>query len=132
MPKPPGYPVPHHRVADGFADYEPGSNAGMVGRINTRQIGVSDGVHDQPLPTCLGTPSYDQPEILTPPQPRGPRQHGASSPPSGSGGQLLAALAAASGEDGAARSSAHPQAEPVRPGASTVVRLEGALTLGHG
>lgn len=47
-----------------------------------------------------------------------------------SGRQLLAALAAASGEDGATGPGAHPQPEAVGLRAATVVRLES--TLAHG
>lgn len=45
----------------------------------------------------------------------------------GSGRELGATLAAPRGEDGAARAGTHPQPEPVRAGATAVVRLEGAL-----
>jgi hypothetical protein len=44
-----------------------------------------------------------------------------------SGGELLAALATTAGEDGAARTGAHPQPEAVGLGPTTVVRLERAL-----
>src|SRR5215218_3634571 len=44
-----------------------------------------------------------------------------------SGGELLAALATAAGEDRAARTGAHPQPEAVGLGPTTVVRLERAL-----
>ena len=50
----------------------------------------------------------------------------------GSGGQGLASLAAPTGDDGAARTGAHPQPEAVHACATPVVRLEGPLALGHG
>lgn len=53
------------------------------------------------------------------------RQHAEAS--GGSGRELGAALATAGGEDGTAGTRAHAQAEAVRLGAATVVRLEGAL-----
>ncbi len=49
-----------------------------------------------------------------------------------SGGELVAALAAAGSEDGATRAGTHPQPETVRTGTTAVVRLEGALTHGRG
>src|SRR6476469_1486473 len=54
---------------------------------------------------------------------------GAGSTPATSGGDRLAALAAAGSQDGAAGAGAHAQAEAVRLGATTVVRLE--RTLAH-
>ncbi len=48
-----------------------------------------------------------------------------------SGSEFGAALAAAAGDDRAARAGAHPLAEAVRLGATTVVGLEGALAHGQ-
>mgnify|MGYP006946474011 CR=1 FL=1 len=50
-----------------------------------------------------------------------------AAPRSASGGELGAALAATGSEDRSAGAGAHPQAEAMRLGAATVVRLEGAL-----
>jgi hypothetical protein len=61
-------------------------------------------------------------EIAAPTHPMNGRQHGARS-----GGELLAALATAAGEDGAARTGTHTQTEAVGLGAAPVVRLERAL-----
>jgi hypothetical protein len=48
-----------------------------------------------------------------------------------SGGEPLAALATAGGDDGATGARAHPQPEPVLARPAAVVRLEGALALAH-
>ena len=50
----------------------------------------------------------------------------------GLGGELVAALAAARGEDGAAGPRGHAQPEAVGLGTTAVVRLEGALAHGKG
>ena len=48
----------------------------------------------------------------------------------GSGGELLAALATTTGQDGAASASAHALAESVHLGATAIVRLESPLDHG--
>ncbi len=74
-------------------------------------------------------------ELLRAPHPRLLRQHDPSSRrrsaswPAKSDGELLAALAAARGKDGAAGTGTHPLAETVDLGPPTVVRLE--RTLAH-
>lgn len=78
MTKPPDHPVPHHRVADGFADHKSDARTGAtVGDVRPgrgrRQIWVSDGVHDQSPSTSLGTPSHDRSEFVAPPEPGGRR-----------------------------------------------------------
>jgi hypothetical protein len=57
---------------------------------------------------------------------------GSTASRSGSGGQLSAALAPAGTQNRPTGAGAHAQAEPVGPGATTVVGLEGALALAHG
>jgi hypothetical protein len=49
-----------------------------------------------------------------------------------SGGQLVAALATARRNDGASRTGTHPETEAVNSRATSVVRLERPLALGHG
>ena len=61
------------------------------------------------------------PDERTACRPRSPRSRG------GSRRQLGATLAAPSSDDGPPGAGAHPEPEAVRPGATTVVRLKGAL-----
>jgi len=84
-------------------------------------------MHDEPGSAGSATPTDDQAEVLATGQPGGRGEHGAS----GSGREAGAALAPAGGQDRAARASPHPQPEPMGLGATTVVGLEGALTLAH-
>lgn len=49
-----------------------------------------------------------------------------------SGGELCAALATATVDDGAAGAGTHPKTEAVHTRTTTVVGLESALALGHG
>jgi hypothetical protein len=69
--------------------------------------------------------AYRGREVLAPPQPILGRQHVMTC--KRSGGQAGATLATAVRENRAAGTGAHPQAEAVGLGATTVVRLEGAL-----
>jgi len=84
-------------------------------------------MHDEPGSAGSATPADDQAEVLATGQPGGRGEHGAS----GSGREAGAALAPAGGQNRAARASPHPQPEPMGLGATTVVGLEGALTLAH-
>ena len=85
------------------------------------------GMHDDQSPACSAGagPAYCRREIRPLTQTVTCRQHAGA--PGDSGRELGAALAAAAGEDGTAGAGAHAQAEAVRLGAATVVRLEGAL-----
>jgi hypothetical protein len=69
--------------------------------------------------------AYRGREVFAPPQPILGRQHVMTC--TRSGGQLGATLATAVRENRAAGTGTHPQAEAVGLGATTVVRLEGAL-----
>ncbi|SEP51955.1 hypothetical protein SAMN04489732_11850 [Amycolatopsis saalfeldensis] len=115
-----------HRVPDGLAHHKtrPDRIGCGLGRVRGQRV------DDEMTPACPGPPAKDDPEVFTPPQTCGNGQHGAPRR-AGSGGQRAAALATASRQDGPARTSPHAQAETVDPGASSVVRLEGALTLAH-
>lgn len=126
MPKPPGDPVADHRIPDGLAHHK--TRPGRIGCGHGRVRGQR--VDDETPPTGPRPPAEDDPEVLTPPQTCGNGQHGVPRR-AGSSGQRAAALATAGRQDGPARTGPHAEAETVDPGASSVVRLEGALTLAH-
>ena len=113
-------PVAHDGVADGL-----GHNKTDARRKIRTRIGPV-GMHDDQSPACSAGagPAHCRGEIGPLTQTVTCRQHAGLD---GSGRELGAALAAAGGQDGAAGAGAHAQAEAVRLGAATVVRLEGAL-----
>ena len=84
-------------------------------------------MHDQPRSSRAAAATDHQAELLALGQPGGRWKHGLRS-----GGQAVATPATTRGHDGATRAGTHAQPEPVLAGASTVVRLEGALALAHG
>lgn len=118
----PADPVPHHGIAHGLAHHEP---------CLLPLAGVDERVQHKAAAPGSDAAAHDGTEFLTAPQASVGGKHARSDPAAArSGGQLLTALATASGHDGAARPRTHPQPESVGPRASTVVRLEGALAHG--
>jgi hypothetical protein len=118
MAKPPLRAIAHDRVADGL-----GHNKTDARRKIRTHIGPV-GMHDDETPACsLGTrAAHRRREVHALTQTMTCRQHAEAS-----GRELGATLATTGGEDGAAGTRPHPQAEAVRLGAAAVVRLEGAL-----
>ena len=82
-------------------------------------------VHDESWTSDAYPGAYSAAEVVRRPQACGCRQHGTDS-----GRQFVAALAAASGQNGAAGASPHPGAEAMGAAATAVAGLESAL--GHG
>ena len=78
---------------------------------------------------CAGSATMSRctPEVLTRREPVLPGQQGRADSLVGSDGDLLAALAATRGQDGATGAGAHAEAETVLLVTATVVRLVGAL-----
>jgi hypothetical protein len=119
MAKPSGDPMAYHGAADGLAHDESGARRG--GPVRPVQMHNKTGTA-----SASATPD-DGGELVPVRQPGCSRQHRGRR----SGGEPLAALAAAGGDDGATGPRPHPQPEPVRLRAAAVVRLEGALALAH-
>ena len=131
FPEPSLYPVANHRRANRTANNKAYLRLGVLGyRTGGRQQ-----VSGQGRATSPSARAHRALELLRAPHPRLLRQHDPSSEggqppgPQKSDGELLAALAAARGKDGAASTGTHPLAETVDLGPPTVVRLE--RTLAH-
>ncbi len=118
--------MPQHRTSDGPAHHEPGARAGY--RSGTGLVG-EQGMHGQQRPGCATATAYDVTKIARAVQAEvaGQQRRGLHRVWVGLSRQLVAALTAAPGEDGATGAGTHPQPEAVGLGATAVVRLEGAL-----
>lgn len=121
MTKPPGGAVANHGIPDGLrhdeAEPRP-SGRDVVFTVVKAQM-HDDSARARPAPALDGPPKL----------PRGRElvlgwKHELS-------GELSATLLATSGDDGAAGAGAHAGTEAVLTSATTVVRLEGTLTLCH-
>lgn len=117
---------PDDRAPDRFAHDETRTHReGTPPRCVRVKLTVAH-VDDQQWPSSPASSAYRDREFFAPPQPMLGRQHVMTCRKSG--GQTGATLATAGRENRAAGTGAHPQPEPVGLGATTVVRLEGALT----
>ena len=122
MPQPPGYPVSLDGVADRLTHDEPDSRTVGV-------IVVAMSVDHQVRLTSPNPAGHGGAELSGARHPVSSRQHGESRR---SGSQRTTALTAPAGNDGPPCAGPHPQPEAMDPGPAPVVRLEGALALGHG
>jgi hypothetical protein len=112
--------MPYDTAADRLPDDQTHPWRGVLGKI---RLEVN---HERPAPGARTSPD-DRREFVRPPHPKSLRQHGM---PDRLRRQFLATLTAAGGDDRPAGAGAHPQAEAVRFGTPTVVRLEGPLAHG--
>jgi hypothetical protein len=117
---------PYHRTADGLADDETRTRRRSVLPRRVRVQFTATHMDDQKRATGSASSAYRDREVFAPPQPVLGRQHVMTCRESG--GQTGATLATAGRENRAAGTGPHPQPEAVGLGATTVVRLEGALT----
>lgn len=113
--------MPIHRSTNRFRDDQSDL------RANCR--GCTVGMHDEIGLGCTHSVLDGVAELRRPCHPVMSREH--CEVTGGSGSQRTTALAAPASNDGAAGTSTHPQTETVDPGPAPVVRLEGALALGH-
>jgi hypothetical protein len=118
-------PVPLNRVAHGLAHHEP--HPSRLGGV-----GLEKEVNHHRAPSSAPSRADGATKVVGPAEPVRRRQHGLvtvgrCSAPTASGRQALATLATTGGEDGAARTGAHPKTEAVLLVPATVVRLERPL-----
>ncbi|EGJ76015.1 putative ribonuclease P [Streptomyces sp. Tu6071] len=116
----------HDGLADRLAHDETRTHRRSVLPGGVRVRGTALEMDYQQRATRAASSAYCGREVLAPPQPVVRRQHGVMTC-TGSGGQTGATLVAARRENRAAGTGTHPQPEAVGLGATTVVRLEGAL-----
>jgi len=121
-------PMSDDGAADGTADHEP--HAGPVAGPGEQEV------HDDGLTRPTAPGARDAAQVVTSDEAMLHREHGrGTTRPNegrssrGSDREALAALAASSGQDRAARAGAHAQPEPVRLVTAAVVRL--VRTLAH-
>jgi hypothetical protein len=110
-----------NRVSDSLGDHE--------AHLSGTGKGVFQQVRHQQRPARASPASYDEGEVSAPRQAVGGAQHENPQARAGSRSQAVAALAATSGQDGAAGAGAHPQSESMGLVPTTVVRL--VSTLAH-
>src|SRR5882757_1035305 len=115
MSQPATHAFAHHRGPDrtGYHEADPAGRA-------TRVIGVQ--MQDKTATSRAPATTHRQRELVAVAQAVRGRQHVRAS-----GRELLTTLGPPRGEDGPPGPGPHTQPEPVRLGATTVVRLEGAL-----
>ncbi len=123
MPQATGHSVPIHSAAHRLRHDETHARSGTGGDS------ASAGMHDKIRLRGSHSAFHGVAEVRRPCHPVSSREHWSATGESGS--QRTAALAAAAGDDGAAGAGPHPQPETMDPGPTPVVRLEGALALGH-
>ena len=123
--QPPGDAVAHDRAADGPAHHETRPRRGVGGPGRRQAPSRWTTSRGRPTRRPRRTAEANSSRRVS-------REPAGSTGAAASGREPLAALAAASGEDGAPGPGAHPQPEAVRARPAAVVRLEGALALAHG
>jgi len=112
--------MPYDAASDRLADDQAHPRRSIISKIRLEMN------HQGPAPSARSSPD-DRRELVRPPHPKSLRQHGI---PDRLCRQLLATLAAPSGDDRPAGTGAHPQAEAVRLRTPAVVRLESPLAHG--
>ena len=123
MAQPTGHPVPIHRATHRFRHDETHARSGAGGDTASARM------HDKIRLRGSHSAFHGVAEVRRPCHPVSSREHWSATGESGS--QRTTALATPARDDGAAGAGPHPQPETMDPGPTPVVRLEGALALGH-
>ena len=115
--------MPIHRAANRFGDDE------AHGRYRVTGNGGTTCMHDDIRLRGSHSVLDGVAEVRRPSHPVLSREHWSAT--RGSGSQFATALATPARDNGAACTGPHPQPETMDPGPTPVVRLKGALALGH-